>query len=67
MSISLLVAVVIKGLKIWAPENSPGLVCDGYVKYEEAEADRLAIMLNYRNNEKKTLQNGRLYFGYFLF
>ena len=30
------------GIKM-PPENSP-MVCDGYVKYDEAEADRLAIM-----------------------
>ena len=35
-------------------------VCDGYVKYEEAEVDRLAIMQNARNNEKKTIKNDRL-------
>ena len=35
-----------------SPENSP-VVCDGYVKYEEAEVDRLAVMKYYINNEKK--------------
>ena len=35
-------------------ENSP-VVCDGYVKYEEAEADRLDIIKKYRNNGKKQI------------
>ena len=29
------------------------MVCDGYVKYEEAEVDRSAILQDFRNNEKK--------------
>ena len=29
------------------------MVCDGYVKYEEAEVDRSAIMQDFRDNEKK--------------
>ena len=29
---------------------SPTMVCDGYVKYEEAEVDRSAIMQDFRNN-----------------
>ena len=29
-----------------SPENSP-VACDGNLKYEEAEVDRLAIMQNY--------------------
>ena len=43
-SISSLVAIVIKGLVIWESKchlnNSP-VVCDGYVKYEEAEVATL--------------------------
>ena len=41
-------AIVIKGLMIWGSKchktNSP-VVCDGYVKYEEAEVDRLVTIL----------------------
>ena len=32
--------------------NSP-VVCDGYVKYEEAEVDRSAIMQDFQDDEKK--------------
>ena len=32
------------------------VVCDGYVKYEEAEIDRSAIMQDFRNNGKKQLK-----------
>ena len=39
--------IVIKGLMIWGSKchrnNSP-VVCDGYVKYEEAEVDRLVAI-----------------------
>ena len=35
------------GIKI-LPEKSP-VVCDGYVKYEEVEVARIAIMQNNRN------------------
>ena len=35
------------------------MLSDGYVKYEEAEGHRSAIMQDFRNNEKKKL-NGRL-------
>ena len=54
--------VVIKGLMIWRSKchrNSP-VVSDGYVKYmyEEAEVDRLAIMQDFQENEKKRLKNG---------
>ena len=48
--------VVIKGLMILESigyQKMSPTVCDGYVKYEEAEVDRLAIMQNARNNEKK--------------
>ena len=38
-----------------SPENSP-VVLDGYVKYEEAEVDILAILRNYRHNEIKRLK-----------
>ena len=43
-SISSLVAIVIKGLVIWGSichQNNSPVACDGYVKYEEAEFDRL--------------------------
>ena len=56
MSIFLLVPIVIKGLVIWGSkchqDNSP-VVCDGYVKYEEAEVDKPAIMPVFRDNEKQ--------------
>ena len=39
------------GIKM-SSENFP-VACDSYVKYEEAEVDRLAIMQDYRNNEEK--------------
>ena len=52
MSISSLVAVVIKGSMISGakchPNNSP-VVCDGYVKHEEAEAHRLVAILQTNN------------------
>ena len=47
-SISLLVAVVIKGLMIWGSkchQNSSPVVCDGCVNYEEGEVDRLVAIL----------------------
>ena len=51
-SISSLVAIVIKGLMIWGSKchqrNSP-VVCDGYMKYEEAEIDRLVAILKTNN------------------
>ena len=56
-------ALVIKGLIIWKSKchKKFPVVCDGYVKYEEAEVDRSAIMQDFRNNEKKTtIKNGRL-------
>ena len=43
MSISSLVVIVIKGLMIWGSkchQNNSQVVCDGYVKYGEAEVDR---------------------------
>ena len=33
--------------------KNPLVLSDGYVKYEEAEAHRSAIMQNFRDNEKK--------------
>ena len=47
-SISSLVAIVIKGLMIWRSkchQNNSPVACDGYVKYEEAEVDRLVGIL----------------------
>ena len=32
--------------------NSP-VVCDGYVKYEEAEVDKSVFMQDFRNNGKQ--------------
>ena len=47
-SFSSLEAIVIKGLMIWGSkchQNDSPVVCDGYVKYEEAEVDRLVAIL----------------------
>ena len=41
-------AIVIKGLMIWGSKchlDNPPVVCDGYVKYGEAEVDRLVAIL----------------------
>ena len=46
-SISYLVAVVIKGLMIWG--SKPKQFSSGYVKYEEAEVDRLVVILKTNN------------------
>ena len=48
---SLLVALVIKGLIIMGIKMSPKIpvVCDGYVKYEEAEVDRSVAILKTNN------------------
>ena len=35
-------------------------LCDGYVKYKEAEVNRSAIMQDFRDNGKTTIKNGRL-------
>ena len=46
-SISSLLVVVIKGLMIWGSkchQNNPLVVCDNYVKYGEAEVDRLVAI-----------------------
>ena len=51
-SISSLVAIVIKGLMIWGSkchQNNSPVVCDGYVKYEEAEVDRFLAILKTNN------------------
>ena len=56
MSIFLLMLIVIKGLVIWGSkcqQNNFPVVCDGYVKYEEAEVDRSTIMPVFRDNEKQ--------------
>ena len=45
-------AIVIKGLMIWklkCHQNYSTVVCDGYVKYEEAEVDRLVAILKTNN------------------
>ena len=47
-----LVAIVIKGLTIWGSkchQNNSRVVCDGYVKYEEAEVDKLVAILKTNN------------------
>ena len=47
-----LVAIVIKELMIWGSkchQNNSPVVCDGYVKYAEAEVDRLEAVLNTNN------------------
>ena len=41
------VAIVIKGLMIWGSkchQNNSPVVCDGYVKYEEADVDGLVAI-----------------------
>ena len=51
-SFSSLMAIVIKGLMIWelkCHQNNSPVVCDGYVKYEEAEVDRLVAILKTNN------------------
>ena len=51
-SLSLLMAIAIKGLMIWGSkchQNNSPVICDGYVKYEEAEADRLLAILKTNN------------------
>ena len=45
-------AIVIKWLVIWGSkchQNNSPVVCDGYVKYEEAEAGRLVAILKTNN------------------
>ena len=56
-SISLLVALVIKGLIIWESKchQNPLVLSGGYVKYEEAEVHRSGIMQDFRDNEKKII------------
>ena len=51
-------ALVIKGLIIWGSEchKNPPVVYDGYVKYEEAEIHRSAIMQDLRDSEKKRVK-----------
>ena len=51
-SFSSLVAIVIKGLMIWGSkcqQNNFPVVCDGYVKYEESEVDRIVAILKTNN------------------
>ena len=52
MKICLLVALVINRLTIRGSkchQNNTPVVCDGYVKYEEAEVDRLVVILKTNN------------------
>ena len=48
-------ALVIKGLIVWDQNvtKNPPVVYEGYVKYEEAEIHRSAIMQDFRDSEKK--------------
>ena len=51
-NMSSLVTIVIEGLMIWGSkchENNSPVVCYGYVKYEEAEVDRLVAILKKNN------------------
>ena len=51
-SFSSLVALVIEGLMIRGSnchQNNSPMVCDSYVKYEEAEVDRLVAILEANN------------------
>ena len=44
--------MAIQGLMIWRSkchQNDSPVVCDGYVKYEEAEVDRLVAILKTNN------------------
>ena len=44
-----------------SPKKSP-MVCDGYVKYEEAEVHRSNIMQDFQDNEKiKLYSDGRTF------
>ena len=57
-SFSSLVTIVIKGLMTWGSkchENNSPVVCDGYVKYDEAEVDRLVAILKTNNCGKQTV------------
>ena len=48
----LLAAIVIKRLMIWGSkchQNNFPVVCEGYVKYEEAEVDRSVAILKTNN------------------
>ena len=59
MSFSSLMAIVIEGLMIWGSKchqyNSP-VVCDGYVKYEEAEVYRLVAILKTNNHSEDRVE-----------
>ena len=51
-SFSSLVAIAINGLMIWGSKchkNYSPVVCDGYVKYEDAEVGRLVAILKTNN------------------
>ena len=62
----MLVALIIKGLIIWGSKchKKFPVVYDGYVKYEEVEIYRSAIMQDFQDSEKKKKKkkkkNGRL-------
>ena len=60
-NVSWLVAVVIKGPIIWGSkcqQNNSPVVCDGCVKYEEGEVDRLSILKTNRPNYGSDGGNG---------
>ena len=51
-SFASLVAIVVKGLMIWGSkchQNNSRVVCEGYVKYKEAEVDSLVAILKTNN------------------
>ena len=63
MSISSLVAIVIKMLMIWGSkchQNDSPEVCDGYAKYEEAEVDRLVAPQQGLLNKTWPFCNGKV-------
>ena len=43
------------GIKM-SPQNKFSVVCDGYVKYDAAAVDRLVIMQDWRDKNKKLLK-----------
>ena len=63
-SFSSLVAIVIEGLTIWGSkyhQNNPPVVFDGYVKYDEAEVDRLVTILKTNSPPRRGLLNNIKY------
>ena len=64
---SLLVVLVIKGLIMCEAKclQNPLVISDGYVKYEEADIHRSAIMQNFRDNENKIKCPTGVHFGFY--